>query len=125
MSDGSNGGTEDPGLKDIGSGLKIRDLKEGTGEPVAEGATVTMHYTGWLVNGHQFDSSKTRGVPFDAVLRPGTEKSVIRGWERGIPGMKPGGVRKLVIPADLAYGPKGRSGIPGGATLIFEVELVK
>src|SRR5262249_23723582 len=125
MSDGSNGGTDDPGLKDIGGGLKIRDLKEGTGEPVKPGAEVTMHYTGWLVTGNEFDSSKKRNQPFDAILTPGTERSVIAGWEKGIPGMKPGGIRKLVIPADMAYGAQGRPGIPGGATLIFEVELIK
>lgn len=126
-SDGSNGGTDDPGLKDIGGGLKIRDLKEGSGDPVPEGAAVTMHYTGWMVDGVQFDSSRTKNRPLDAILKPGTERSVIAGWNRGIPGMKPGGIRKLVIPAVMAYGDEGGPGgkIPGGATLIFEVELVK
>src|SRR5262249_35104558 len=62
--DGSNGGTNDPGLKDIGGGLKARDLKEGTGPEVQPGSTAVVHYTGWLVNGHQFDSSRTRGKPF-------------------------------------------------------------
>jgi peptidylprolyl isomerase len=124
--DQSNGGTDDPGLKDIDSGLKIRDLKEGTGEPVKPGAMVTMHYTGWTVDGNVFDSSKRRGTPLEANLTPGTDQSVIEGWNRGVVGMKPGGVRKLVIPAALAYGEGGRGeSIPGGATLIFEVELVK
>lgn len=120
MSDGSNGGTADPDLKDIGDGLKIRDLKEGSGEPVREHATVTVHYTGWLVDGTEFDSSKKSGKPISFSL-----DEVVKGWGRGIPGMKPGGIRKLVIPPDLAYGPSGRPGIPPNATLIFEVELVK
>lgn len=123
--DKSNGGTDDPGLKDIGGGLKIRDLKEGTGDPVKEGAEVTMHYTGWLVDGTQFDSSRPRGKPFEASLTPGTRKSVIEGWNKGVVGMKPGGIRKLVIPAAMGYGADGQGDIPGGATLIFEVELIK
>jgi peptidylprolyl isomerase len=121
--DGSNGGVDDPDLKDIGRGLKIRDLKEGSGDPVREGGEVTMHYTGWLENGRQFDSSR-RGTPFNAILKPGP-KSVIEGWNRGVVGMKPGGVRKLVIPPEMGYGAHGQGSIPGGATLIFEVELVK
>jgi peptidylprolyl isomerase len=119
--DNSNGGTDDPGLKDIGDGLKIRDLKEGSGEPVKEGASVVAHYVGWTVDGHVFDSSRKRGEPTPFSLR-----QVVGGWQRGIPGMKPGGVRKLVIPAALGYGERGQGeDIPGGATLIFEVELVK
>lgn len=121
MSDGSNGGTEDPGLKDIGGGLKIRDLKEGSGDPVKPGATVTVHYTGWTVNGKVFDSSKKTGQPAEFSLN-----GVVKGWGQGIPGMKPGGIRKLVIPAALGYGERGSPpDIPPGATLIFEVELVK
>ncbi|AWM42492.1 peptidylprolyl isomerase [Gemmata obscuriglobus] len=120
MSDGSNGGTDDPGLKDIGEGLKVRDLKEGTGEPAAPGATVTIHYTGWLVDGTQFDSNKGK-APNTWPLT-----SLVQGWQKGIPGMKPGGIRKLVVPSDLGYGERGSEpSIPGGATLIFEVELVK
>jgi peptidylprolyl isomerase len=121
MSDGSNGGTEDPGLKEIESGLKYRDLKEGSGEPVKEGATVTVHYTGWTVDGNQFDSSKTKGKPMTSPLG-----GLVVGWQKGIPGMKPGGVRKLVIPAALGYGDRGSPpDSPGGATLIFEIELLQ
>ncbi|MDY3556120.1 FKBP-type peptidyl-prolyl cis-trans isomerase [Gemmata sp. JC717] len=120
MSDGSNGGVDDPNLKDVGDGLKIRDLKEGTGDPVAPGATVTIYYTGWLKNGKQFDSNKGKG-PNTWPLT-----SLVQGWQKGIPGMKPGGIRKLVVPAELGYGERGSPpDIPGGATLIFEVELVK
>jgi peptidylprolyl isomerase len=121
MSDGSDGGTNDPGLKDIGNGLKIRDLKEGTGEPVPKGATVTIHYTGWNVMGNVFDTSKKTGGP--ATFELG---NLIKGWQEGIPGMKPGGIRKLVVPAELGYGSSARGEhIPANATLIFEVELVK
>ncbi|QJW96034.1 FKBP-type peptidyl-prolyl cis-trans isomerase [Frigoriglobus tundricola] len=120
-SDQSNGGTDDPGLKDIGDGLKIRDLKEGTGEPVKPGASVLAHYTGWTVDGKVFDSSHKRGKPMQFSLN-----GVVQGWSRGIPGMKPGGIRKLVIPAALGYGEQGYPpDIPGGATLIFEVEIVQ
>jgi peptidylprolyl isomerase len=121
MSDGSDGGTDDPGLKDIGEGLKIRDLKEGTGDPVPKGASVTVHYTGWLTDGTEFDSSKKRGQPATFSLN-----GVVRGWGNGIPGMKPGGIRKLVIPSELGYGRSGSPPtIPPNATLIFEVELIK
>ncbi len=121
MSDNSNGGTEDPGLKDMGEGLKYRDLKEGAGEPVVEGATVTIHYTGWTVDGNVFDDSRPRGEPNTFPLG-----NLVKGWQKGIPGMKPGGIRKLVIPAALGYGAEGRPpSIPGGATLVFEIELIK
>jgi peptidylprolyl isomerase len=122
MSDGSNGGTDDPELKDIGGGLKIRDLKEGSGEPVKPGTSVTIHYTGWTVDGHVFDTSKKgAGTPVTFSLN-----GLIAGWQKGIPGMKPGGIRKLVIPPELGYGANGSGpDIPGNATLVFEVELIK
>ncbi len=121
MSDDSNGGTEDSGLKDIGDGLKMRDLKEGSGDPVNPGAEVTIHYTGWTADGKVFDSSRRTGKPTTFGLA-----GLIPGWQKGIPGMKPGGIRKLVIPAALGYGTQGSGAdIPPNATLIFEVELVK
>jgi hypothetical protein len=116
MSDGSDGGTDDPNLKPIGTeGLKYRDLREGTGEECPKGASVEVNYSGWLANGHKFDSGHTTfGL-----------SNVIPGWTQGIPGMKVGGIRKLVIPSDLGYGARGAGkDIPGGATLIFEVELI-
>jgi FKBP-type peptidyl-prolyl cis-trans isomerase FkpA len=102
------------------SGLEIWDVKEGKGEAVKADATVTIHYTGWLTDEKAtvFDSSVKRGEKATFPL-----DKLIKGWQEGIPGMKPGGVRRLKIPADLAYGEKGRPGIPGGATLIFEIEL--
>jgi FKBP-type peptidyl-prolyl cis-trans isomerase len=108
--------------KSLPSGLKYVDLVEGTGDVAATGKTVIMHYTGWLTDGTKFDSSLDRGQPFPVPLG---QRRVIPGWEQGIPGMKVGGKRKLIIPPDLAYGPKGFPGaIPPNATLIFEVELL-
>ena len=121
MSDGSDGSTSDPGLKDIGEGLKIRDLKEGTGAECPVGASVEAHYTGWTTNGNVFDSSHKHGdKPIVFSLH-----QVVQGWQKGIPGMKVGGIRKLVIPSELGYGSRGSGqNIPPYSTLIFEVELV-
>ena len=101
MSDGSDGGTDDPDLKDIGDGLKYRDLKEGTGEPVKPG----RHVDGPL---HRVDCRRER-VRLAARRRRaagGFSSSPRRdpGWKKGIPGMKAGGIRKLVIPPALGYG---------------------
>ena len=103
------------------SGLKYYDLVEGTGDPAAAGQTLVVNYTGWLEDGTQFDSS-VGGNPFTFSLGAG---SVIAGWDEGLVGMKVGGKRQLVIPAALGYGDSGSGIIPGGATLIFEVELVE
>lgn len=102
------------------SGLEIWDVKEGKGEAAKEGATVTIHYTGWLTDDKatKFDSSLDRGEKATFPLN-----KLIKGWQEGIPGMKPGGVRRLKIPYDLAYGEEGRGKIPAKATLIFEIEL--
>jgi peptidylprolyl isomerase len=127
--DKSNGGTDDPGLREIVAGLKYRDLKVGTGEPVKPDADVTVHYTGWTVDGTVFDTSRENGRPFDVTLKKrqqsATYPAVIKGWQLGVPGMKRGGVRKLVISEALAYGNKPPlPQIPAGATLIFEVEFL-
>jgi FKBP-type peptidyl-prolyl cis-trans isomerase FkpA len=104
------------------SGLKIEDLTEGTGAEAAAGQTVSVHYTGWLTDGQKFDSSKDRNDPFAFVLGGGM---VIKGWDEGVQGMKVGGVRRLTIPPQLGYGPRGAGGvIPPNATLVFEVELL-
>lgn len=103
--------------------LKIEDIKVGEGQEVKDGDTVVMHYTGWLENGTKFDSSHDRNEPFETKIGVGY---VIKGWDQGVPGMKIGGKRKLTIPYNLGYGKYGVDPlIPGFATLIFEVELLK
>lgn len=104
------------------SGLQYGDLIIGTGETAKAGDTVSVHYTGWLVDGTKFDSSVDRGNPFNFPLGAG---SVIKGWDEGVAGMKVGGKRKLSIPPELGYGDRGAGSVIGpGETLIFEVELL-
>jgi FKBP-type peptidyl-prolyl cis-trans isomerase FkpA len=104
------------------SGLQYIDVKVGDGTPAKAADHVSVHYTGWLVNGSKFDSSKDRGQPFEFPLGAGR---VIKGWDEGVAGMQPGGVRKLIIPSDLGYGPRGAgAAIPPNATLIFEVDFL-
>lgn len=101
--------------------LIVNDVILGTGEEVKDGDTVEVNYIGTLQNGQQFDSSYDKGQPF--VFTVGEEK-VIKGWEEGIVGMKVGGRRILVVPSALAYGDDGYGPIPGGATLVFAIELL-
>lgn len=102
-------------------GVEFYDIVEGAGREAVMGSTVTVNYTGWLTNGHKFDSSYDRGQPF--TFKVGGR--VIRGWNEGIQGMKVGGKRQLRIPADLAYGRNGQPPmIPPNATLIFDIELL-
>lgn len=103
------------------SGLKVEDLKVGTGNEATAGKEVSVHYTGTLTNGQKFDSSKDRNEPFTFKLGAG---QVIKGWDQGVAGMKVGGVRKLTIPPELAYGSRQVGPIPANSTLIFEVELL-
>lgn len=101
--------------------LQIIDQKEGTGDVVKPGAKVTAHYTGAVAaTGVIFQSSKDGGQPIPFSL-----DGVIKGWTEGVPGMKVGGTRRLIIPADLAYGgnPPAGSGIPANAALVFDIEL--
>ncbi len=101
--------------------LQIIDTKEGTGEVVPIGATITAHYTGALcTNGTIFQSSHDFGKPISFPL-----EGVIAGWTKGVPGMKVGGTRRLIIPAALAYGAHSPSpNIPANSDLVFDIELV-
>lgn len=101
--------------------LQIIDVKEGTGDVVPEGATITTHYTGALcADGTIFQSSHDFG---EAITFP--LSGVIEGWTKGVPGMKIGGVRRLVIPAAQAYGAHSPSpSIPANSDLVFDIELV-
>ncbi|MSQ54813.1 MAG: FKBP-type peptidyl-prolyl cis-trans isomerase [Betaproteobacteria bacterium] len=104
------------------SGLTYQDLAMGDGAEATKGSQVSVHYTGWLMDGTKFDSSKDRNEPFDFPLGAG---QVIKGWDEGVAGMKVGGKRKLTIPPSLGYGARGAGGvIPPNATLQFEVELL-
>jgi FKBP-type peptidyl-prolyl cis-trans isomerase len=108
------------------SGLQYVDEKEGTGATPKAGQTCIVHYTGWLwennAKGKEFDSSKKRNAPFAFHVGEG---QVMKGWDEGVATMKAGGKRALLIPSELGYGNRGRSGvIPPNATLYFDVELL-
>ena len=108
------------------SGLQYEDTVVGEGAEAQAGKNVTVHYTGWLYNtgvqGAKFDSSKDRNDPFVFPLGAGM---VIKGWDEGVQGMKVGGQRTLLIPAELGYGARGAGGvIPPNATLKSDVELL-
>ncbi len=108
------------------SGLQYEDTVVGNGDEAKSGHHVHVHYTGWLYNdgqqGAKFDSSRDRNSPFEFSLGAGM---VIKGWDEGVQGMKVGGQRTLIIPANLGYGARGAGGvIPPNATLKFDVELL-
>jgi FKBP-type peptidyl-prolyl cis-trans isomerase len=122
------GACTNPTSPTFGAPFTSTDLRVGSGTEAATGKTVMVTYTGWLYDGtksdkkgQQFDASAA-GVPFVITVGAG---QVIAGWDLGIPGMKTGGLRQLIIPSELAYGRDGAgSTIPPNATLVFEIELL-
>lgn len=101
--------------------LQVETLREGVGEAAQGGQLVTVHYHGTLDDGTVFDSSRQRNVPFTAALG---SHQLIKGWNRGLLGMKVGEIRRLTIPPSLAYGDRAQGKIPANATLHFDIELL-
>ena len=109
------------GIKELPGGIQYEVIKEGTGAQPLVSDSVKAHYKGSLLDGKEFDSSFKRNQPFTAPLR-----ALIKGWQVALPMMKEGSHWRMWIPSDLAYGDRGAgSDIPGGATLVFEVELLE
>ncbi len=110
-----------PGVVTLPEGIQYEVVKEGTGPKPAVTDKIKAHYKGALLDGKEFDSSFKRNQPFDAPL-----SALIKGWQIAIPLMNTGSHWRLWIPSELAYGDRGAGGdIPGGATLMFEVELLE
>lgn len=105
-------------MQKTAGGVYYQDLTVGTGDEVEIGESIVVTYTGWLVDGTIFDSN----VKLCFLLQHG---SLIEGWIEGIPGMREGGKRKLVIPPQFGYGDRGAGDIPGNATLVFDIELIE
>ena len=110
----------EPGAQKTATGLIYKELTPGTGASPVASDTVKVHYRGTLVDGTEFDSSYKRNEPATFPLG-----NVIKGWTEGVQLMKVGGKAILICPSDIAYGDQGRPSIPGGATLIFEIELLE
>jgi FKBP-type peptidyl-prolyl cis-trans isomerase FklB len=108
------------GVTELPNGIQYEVLKEGNGHKPSPTGTVKAHYRGCLTNGHEFDSSYKRNQPFTAPLT-----SLIKGWQEVVPMMNQGSSWRLWIPSHLAYGDRGTGGIPGGATLMFDIELLE
>lgn len=114
---------DSPEWKPLSGGVKFWDVKAGDGPvEMTVADTPIMHYTGWRAkDGFVFDSSVKKGVPLDMPLA-----KLIPGWKIGVPGMKPGGIRRLFIPSALGYGESGSgSGIPPNTDLVFEMKLLR
>ena len=108
------------GVQELPEGIQYEVLKEGSGAKPSPNSRVKAHYRGALLDGKEFDSSFKRNQPFTAGLT-----QLIRGWQIALPLMPVGSTWRLRIPSDLAYGDYGTGGIPGGATLVFDIELLE
>lgn len=115
------GGASEDDVQSTSSGLQYIIFSVGEGEMPQEGEVVSVHYTGWLEDGTEFDSSRSRGTPFQFALGRGM---VIPGWDEGVALLPVGTEARLIIPPDLAYGAQGRQGIPPDSTLVFDIELL-
>lgn len=108
------------GVVELSNGIQYQILKEGDGPKPSPNSTIKAHYRGALLSGKEFDSSFKRNQPFTARLT-----QLIKGWQDVLPLMPVGSTWRLWIPSDLAYGDYGTGGIPGGATLLFDIELLE
>ena len=112
---------EKEGIIELPEGLQYQVLQEGAGSKPQVSSNIRAHYAGSLLNGKEFDSSYRRGQPFEARVN-----QLVKGWQIVLPMMSEGSKWRLWIPSDLGYGDRGAgAGIPGGATLVFDVELIK
>jgi FKBP-type peptidyl-prolyl cis-trans isomerase FklB len=111
---------EKEGVTELPNGIQYEVLKEGSGPKPTINSTIKAHYRGCLLDGKEFDSSFKRNQPFTAPLT-----ALIKGWQEVVPLMPEGSTWRLWIPSHLAYGDYGTGGIPGGATLMFDIELIK
>jgi FKBP-type peptidyl-prolyl cis-trans isomerase FkpA len=109
-------------MERLPSGVYVRDLRAGTGAEVRAGQQLAVHYVGWLPDGTQFDATAPPSPPVEFTLGNG---EVIRGWDRGLPGMRVGGQRMLVVPAALGYGRQRTSAVPPNSVLVFVIEVVR
>jgi peptidylprolyl isomerase len=117
-----NGGLLNDRVIGMNEELQVIDLVVGEGKAAVKGALITTQYTGWLEDGSEFDSSYSRGKPFQCVIGTGR---VIKGWDQGLMGMQVGGKRKLLVPAHLGYGERTMGKIPPNSNLVFEIELLE
>lgn len=112
---------EKEGIVELPEGLQYQVLQEGAGAKPEVSSNIRAHYAGSLLNGNEFDSSYRRGQPFEARVN-----QLVKGWQIVLPMMGEGSKWRLWIPSELGYGDRGAgAGIPGGATLVFDVELIK
>ena len=128
MATGCGSAPTSPSSSSSGVTFSRVDLTVGNGDTVAKGDRIKVWYTGWIYvksapdnKGESFDSNRDREL-FRYIVGTG---HVIEGWDQGVPGMKVGGIRRLIIPPELAYGSQGQGPIPPGASLIFEIEVVE